>query len=126
MEYIGLKYRPTFIYDYLNPLLEKNKLQMTVPDKPKSRNQKYITILQKQYAGEKLRNNREFALKCIGDTSSHAFKYLGENLKNDKEFIIELVKEARNVYPLLDEASRNDKDIAIVISQVWEYIEITV
>ena len=47
MEYIGLKHRPTFIYDYLNPLLEKNKLQMTIPDKPKSRNQKYITILQK-------------------------------------------------------------------------------
>ena len=47
MEYIGLKHRPTFVYDYLNPLLEKNKLQMTVPDKPKSRNQKYITILQK-------------------------------------------------------------------------------
>lgn len=47
MEYIGLKHRPTFVYDYLNPLLEKNKLQMTLPDKPKSRNQKYITILQK-------------------------------------------------------------------------------
>lgn len=60
-------------------------------------------------------------MKCIGDTSSHAFKYLGENLKNDKEFIIELVKEARNVYPLLDDAYRNDKDIAIVISQVWPY-----
>lgn len=43
MEYIGLKHRPTFMYDYLNPLLEKNKLQMTIPDKPKSRNQKYIS-----------------------------------------------------------------------------------
>lgn len=42
MEYIGLKHRPTFIYDYLKPLLEKNKLQMTLPNKPKSRNQKYI------------------------------------------------------------------------------------
>lgn len=42
MEYIGLKHRPTFIYDYLNPLLEKNKLQMTIPDKPKSKNQKYV------------------------------------------------------------------------------------
>lgn len=47
MEYIGLKHRPTFMYDYLNPLLEKDKLQMTIPDKPKSRNQKYVTILQK-------------------------------------------------------------------------------
>lgn len=42
MEYIGLKHRPTFMYDYLNPLLEKNKLQMTIPDKPKSKNQKYV------------------------------------------------------------------------------------
>ena len=48
MEYIGLKHRPTFMYDYLNPLLEKDKLQMTIPDKPKSRNQKYVTILQKK------------------------------------------------------------------------------
>ena len=45
MKYIRLRHRPTFIYDYLNPLLEKGKLQMTVPDKPKSRNQKYVTIL---------------------------------------------------------------------------------
>lgn len=39
MEYIGLKHRPTFIYDYLNSLLKEEKLQMTIPDKPKSRNQ---------------------------------------------------------------------------------------
>lgn len=43
MQYIGLKHRPTFIYNYLNPLLEKGTLQMTVPDKPKSKNQKYIS-----------------------------------------------------------------------------------
>ena len=42
MEYIELKHRPTFMYDYLNPLLEEGKLQMTIPDKPKSRNQKYV------------------------------------------------------------------------------------
>ena len=46
MEYIGLKHRPTCMYDYLNPLLEEGKLQMTIPDKPKSRNQKYVTIAQ--------------------------------------------------------------------------------
>ena len=42
MECIGLKHRPTFMYDYLNPLLKEGKLQMTIPDKPKSRNQKYV------------------------------------------------------------------------------------
>ena len=43
MEYIGIKHRPTFIYNYLKPLLYEGKLQMTIPDKPKSRNQKYIS-----------------------------------------------------------------------------------
>ena len=33
MQYIVLKHRPTFIYDYLNPLLKEGKLQMTIPDK---------------------------------------------------------------------------------------------
>ncbi len=42
MEYIGLRHRPTFVYDYLKPLLDNQKLQMTIPDKPKSKNQKYI------------------------------------------------------------------------------------
>ena len=59
--------------------------------------------------------------KNIVFVSENARDIFVENLKNDKEFIIELVKEARNVYPLLDEAYRNDKDIAIVISQVWPY-----
>ena len=44
MEYIGLKHRPTFMYDYLNPLLEKDKLQMTIPDKPKSKTNKSIVF----------------------------------------------------------------------------------
>ena len=40
MEYIGLKHRPTFMYDYLKPLLEKDKLQMTIPDKQKKQKSK--------------------------------------------------------------------------------------
>lgn len=46
MEYIGLKHRPTFMYDYLKSLLKEGKLQMTIPDKPKSRNQKCPSNLQ--------------------------------------------------------------------------------
>lgn len=41
MERVGLKHLPTFRKNYLNPALEKNLIEMTFPDKPKSRNQKY-------------------------------------------------------------------------------------
>lgn len=46
-EYFGYKDVYKFKNNYINKLLEKNKLKMTIPDKPKSRNQKYVTILQK-------------------------------------------------------------------------------
>lgn len=41
-EYLGLKNLKYFEKTYIRPLLEKNKLEMTIPDKPTSRNQKYI------------------------------------------------------------------------------------
>ena len=46
-QHFGYKDVYKFKNNYINSLLEKNKLQMTIPDKPKSRNQKYVTILQK-------------------------------------------------------------------------------
>ena len=46
-EYFGYKDVYKFKNNYINKLLEENKLRMTIPDKPKSRNQKYVTILQK-------------------------------------------------------------------------------
>lgn len=46
-EYFGYKDVYKFKNNYINKLLEKNKLKMTIPDKPKSRNQKYVAILQK-------------------------------------------------------------------------------
>lgn len=46
-EYFGYKDVYKFKNNYINKLLEENKLKMTIPDKPKSRNQKYVTILQK-------------------------------------------------------------------------------
>lgn len=43
MDYIDIKNRGYFAEQYLKPLLETEKLLMTIPDKPKSKNQKYIT-----------------------------------------------------------------------------------
>ena len=43
-EYFGYKDVYKFKNNYINKLLEENKLRMTIPDKPKSRNQKYIII----------------------------------------------------------------------------------
>lgn len=42
-DYLGFKDRRT-VRKILNPLLELGHLAMTVPDKPNSRNQKYISI----------------------------------------------------------------------------------
>ena len=41
MERLGLSHRPTFRKNYLDPALEQNLIERTIPDKPNSRNQKY-------------------------------------------------------------------------------------
>lgn len=41
-QHFGYKDVYEFKNNYINSLLEQNKLQMTIPDKPKSRNQKYV------------------------------------------------------------------------------------
>lgn len=41
MERLGLSHRPTFRKNYLNPALEQNLIDRTIPDKPNSKNQKY-------------------------------------------------------------------------------------
>lgn len=41
MERLGLSHRPTFRKNYLHPALDKGLIEMTVPNKPNSRNQKY-------------------------------------------------------------------------------------
>ena len=45
VQHFGYKDVYKFKNNYINKLLKENKLIMTIPDKPKSRNQKYITIL---------------------------------------------------------------------------------
>ena len=41
MKRLGLSHRPTFRQNYLNPALSHGVIEMTIPDKPNSRNQKY-------------------------------------------------------------------------------------
>ncbi len=41
MERLVLSHRPTFRKNYLNPALEQNLIERTIPDRPNSKNQKY-------------------------------------------------------------------------------------
>lgn len=43
-EFCGIDGRKKFNDNYLKPLLNSKRLAMTIPDKPKSRNQKYYTV----------------------------------------------------------------------------------
>lgn len=43
MNYIGYKNRTRFRRDYIKPLVQKKILKMTIPSKPTSKNQKYIS-----------------------------------------------------------------------------------
>ena len=44
MEKLGLKSREGFRRNYLHPAIELNLIRMTIPDKPNSRNQRYVKI----------------------------------------------------------------------------------
>lgn len=44
MEKLGLKSREGFRKNYLRPAMELNLIRRTIPDKPDSRNQRYIKI----------------------------------------------------------------------------------
>jgi Fic/DOC family protein len=43
MELISLKHWKTFQANYLKPLLQQELLAMTIPEKPTSSNQRYVT-----------------------------------------------------------------------------------
>lgn len=50
MDRLKLSHRPTFRKNYLHPALKAGLIEMTVPDKPRAKNQKYrITAKGRQY-----------------------------------------------------------------------------
>lgn len=44
MEKLGLKSKEGFRRNYLRPAVDMNLIRMTIPDKPNSRNQRYVKI----------------------------------------------------------------------------------
>ena len=44
MEKLGLKAKEGFRRNYLHPAIEMNLIQMTIPDKPSSKNQRYVKM----------------------------------------------------------------------------------
>ena len=42
MDALGLKSRETFRKNYINPAIELGLVQMTIPDKRNSKNQRYV------------------------------------------------------------------------------------
>ena len=42
MEFIGLSDRVNFKKNYLDPMFDQKLIEMTLPDKPTSKNQKYV------------------------------------------------------------------------------------
>ena len=63
MEKMGLKAKEGFRSNYLHPAIEMNLIQMTLPDKPNSRNQRYVRIGWDLYESEAmsvLMNTQEY------------------------------------------------------------------
>ena len=72
-EHCGYKGIDRFKRNYLKPLLENGKIIMTIPDKPKSKNQKYIVNNGiGDYTKEKYENPEEFTIEDFE-------KYMAEN-----------------------------------------------
>lgn len=44
MELLGLKSKETLRKNYINPAIELGVVKMTLPDKPNSRNQRYVKL----------------------------------------------------------------------------------
>jgi len=59
MAFLNLRDRKHFMEKVLNPLLEKRYLKRTIPDKPRSRLQKYVAVEEKEKVSEKSNNQKQ-------------------------------------------------------------------
>ena len=58
MEKLDLKSKETFRKNYLHPAIKLNLIRMTLPDKPRSRSQKYIKLwTQSDFLAEKFKGD---------------------------------------------------------------------
>jgi DNA-binding HxlR family transcriptional regulator len=58
MRNMGLKHRPTFLYSYLQPALQGNWLEMTIPDNTNDPNQKYRITPKGKSLQQQLKNKK--------------------------------------------------------------------
>jgi Domain of unknown function (DUF4116) len=63
-----------------------------------------------QYAGDELRNNRNFCLKVI-TTQWLEFRHISEELKNNQEFLSEVLDKNSHVFSLFDEKFQHDTQL---------------
>jgi hypothetical protein len=70
------------------------------------------------YIGDELKNNKEFAMKTINQISNNAsaFRYFSNKFKNDKEFVMKMIHFRPNIYKILNDELKNEKDIVLKCS----------
>ena len=67
MDFLGLVNRRHFGEKYMRPLLQSGRLRMTLPDKPQSKNQKYIATKTEMERAQSIMDNNPVLQLSPGD-----------------------------------------------------------
>src|SRR3546814_6593394 len=57
MALVGIKHRPMFLYNYLQPALDMRMMEMTIPDKPKRSKHRYVLTASGKRLEEKIKKD---------------------------------------------------------------------